>query len=226
MTMNVNKTSAQYYKSEEKINNLDYVGYDIFWEYGDYLYNLAISVRKSEERLIQRIIDSVLFEKIDRDVVGILFMDKLSEDEDAVVSTVKNSAIGFTVNVPSTWSRIAENSIFADENKGIFLFVLKIDEAVSKSDLEKSLAESAKSNDLEIIKNVTEMNRQDLASNSYTGYTLETLVTADSQKGYNIQYVIVSNNKSFLISASVNETHYSEAVKEIFAKIVKSFMID
>ena len=223
-TMTVGTATATYYESEDSFVSVEFIGQDIFWEYEGYFYNLHVEVRKNNQEIINSIIKSVKYDKIDFDKVGILHMDKLSDDEDSVVSTIKNTALKFTINVPTAWIN-QDNSIFADNKKGLGVSVTLLDKKVTLSDVGAIATDMETGFDAKLTKRVATIDKSALSSNAYSGYTFELFLSPENEAaGYFVNYTINAGNKCYLIMAYIPEQFYSEASKETAARIVKSFV--
>ena len=155
--MQLGTQNAVYYSCDSKLNNDkdSYIGNDIFWEYGDYIYNMHIEMEKDKEHMINTILQTLEFDTIDYSKVGILSLDKWMEDEDAVVSTKKNAINKYTINIPSSWSSNEDNSSFTDNKKGIEVAILKLNYAADKQVIQEFVDDLKKNSSNTIVKNVT-----------------------------------------------------------------------
>jgi len=224
-TMQVGGKTATYYSCDSESHGIKYVGNDIFWEAGDYGYNLHIEALKNNEALIKKIVDSVKFEEIDASEVGILLMEKLEEDEDSIVTTVKNTSLKFELDVPAKWAQNPEKTSFYDSAKGLGISIMKADKTVTIQEINEVYSSILKKDEAESVRKVTPVPKTNLSNNSYTSHDFEVLIELNGNKEYVTQCVITSGKNSYILTFSIPEMFYSEINKETIAKIIKSFKI-
>jgi len=224
-SMTIGSATASYYQYEVKINNINYIADDIYWEYEGFLYNLSVEVRKNNESLIQKVIDSVNFEAINPDDVGIL---SKPTNEDEAISTINNTSIGFTVGVPASWAYDDVKENFSDKYNEVLVSFMKLkDGHYTQQDVGNILSSIQKNYTVKVTKKVAAINKADLASTSYSGFMFEfSEVEKNSLTYYISAYVINVGNSTYVINVSIPLESYSDANKEIVANIIKSFTVN
>ena len=222
-SMKVGNETAMYYSTELERDGQKYTARDIFWELGKYRYNINIEVKKSNEAMIQKILDTVKYEEIDFDKVGILLQEKLTEDEDSVVSLIKNTSLKFEVNIPTSWGSNSDKTSFYDSRKGIGVIFGRSDEMPTVSQINERASELAKTDGTKVVKKAASVPKSELNSNSYSAYSFEISVYEDKTTNYLIQYVINADKNVYILTFIIPEMFYSDATRETISKIVKSF---
>jgi hypothetical protein len=220
-TMQIGGVTAHYYRATGSFADDEFVGVSAFWQYGEYMYNLRVSVGKDDESVIKDILDSVSFKAIDSNAVGILFREPVEPIANTVFSSVTNTSVGFTVDIPVTWRRVGSNTLFISDSQisvNISFFENEKFNRDSANLVSQMLVEN---NGMEIVREATTIARANLSSNSLSGYTFE----AKSETIYIIYYLIISGNNSFVITASIPDHLHSPANRAIIERIIKSFVV-
>ena len=215
----VSSANAWYYQKEDAFAGIKSISRDIFWEYEGYMYNLYIMVPAGEEELFARIAGSVACSAIDRSKVGVLYMDKLSDDEDRVTRTVKNQSMMFSLDVPATWLNF-DNDAFVDQKKGLMVDIYPLSSAMTRSEVNEYFAAASRDKSDTAVKNVTEIGASDLAG-GVSGYMFE--IYSDETMSYTMHYAISAGGRGYAIMTTIPEPFYSDACRATLAKIIKSF---
>lgn len=224
-TMNVGGVMATYYQSQRTMFGLELTSRRIFWEYEGYLYNLYITVRRNNVATMQRIIDSVSFEAIDREAVGTLLREPI--EREIAFSTVRNTNLGFTMDVPVAWSRFLD-SMFSDTRTGISVIVMRSNETITLEETREMLSEVGEQLDLTIVRAPIAIPRANLSSNALSGFMFEARGPASFGAGANyiMQYTINSGNQAFVITVTIPEMFSSEANRATINRMIGSFALN
>ena len=222
-TMQIDGTTAAYFQRQGRFAGVEFTNRQMFWEYQGYLYSLNITVRRNNDAIIQRIVDSVRFEAINPDVVGAMIRATIA-DENVVFSSVRNTAMRFTMDVPATWLRFDNNSNFLDERNLISIVTSQSNDTVTLEYATETWSFVAESSDWTIIRQPTSIPTRELSSSSLNGFVIEFRVDAEAGMIYIIQYVINSENRSFLITVAMPEHVSGEANREIITSMIRSFV--
>ncbi|MCL2456559.1 MAG: copper amine oxidase N-terminal domain-containing protein [Defluviitaleaceae bacterium] len=217
--MQIGGTDARYFRKTQKIHTVETVSHRVFWELGDYMYCLYVTVRRGDENTIKNIFESVEFEKIIFDDMGILFRDS----SDAVFIPVTNTTIGFSIDIPTTWSRLSNNSMFLD-SAGTNVLVQRVaDHPIDRAQAEESSKQMARNADAEIIRPLTTISSSNLSSSAQGGFIFETRRTTGDISVVSVIHLINMRNELFMIVASIPEYMNGATNRETLQRIVKSF---
>lgn len=92
--------SAVYYTvSTEGLSTGDYDGYDVFFEKGDYVYNITVISPKDEGAIFKTVMDSLKIDEIDSSAVGTLLREHRAEGKAKELSTKD-----WTLTMTDAWS--------------------------------------------------------------------------------------------------------------------------
>lgn len=183
-------------------------------------------MQKDKEQMINTILKSLEYDAIDYATVGILSRENWYEDEDAVVSTKKNTAEKFTVNIPSAWESNDDNTVFFDTKKGIVVSILKQNIIIYKQEIQQVVDSFREDTSNKIIKDVSVFASNKLSTSTWSAYEFEIRNETKESTVYINQIIINTGKTSYVIVLAYPETFYSEATKETTAKIVKSFIVN
>ena len=230
-TMKIGSQNASYYTHTFSGKAGSYIGKDIFWEYEGYWYNLHIEVEKTKEAMIQRIIDTVQYGKIDANKVGQFAIDHSLAGDDSVVSTKKSSSSKLTMSIPSSWASSDDNTVFIDTNKGLIIGFTRYSQNITKSDMQSVLkAIIAQANkekvDTVIVQDVESVSSSRLSSGSLSGFDYIVKLEEKSGAMYLHELVINDSNTSCVVTMIYPEETYSSMARETMAKIVKSVVLN
>jgi len=223
-TMQVNGITATYFQLEGQIRAFEFTRRHIFWEYQGYLYSLNITVPRNNTAIIQRIVDSVQFEAIDPNIVGVMIREPI--EGTTVFSTVRNTAMRFTVDIPATWSRFNNNSTFSDTRNDIGIFIEPFDSTLTIEDMRENFRGYAEDFYITVIRQPTAIPSGQLSSGVSSGVILEYRYDSELGWRYVIEYIINAGDRAFALIVVFPERVNSPATREIIAEIVRSFEID
>jgi len=224
-TMRVGGSTATYFQKEGRLVDFEFISRSIFWEHEGYMYNLYITVQRRNDAMLQMIVDSVRFEAIDPNVVGAVIRAPI-ETGNAVFSSVRNTSLGFTMDVPATWLRRDNNSMFLDDRINLGVAVVELDSSVNIQDAREISENIARSPDVTLVRAVAELSRAELSSNALSGFMFEIRRQDAAGTTYAMYYVINSGNRAYLILATMSEHLNSEANRGTIARMVRSFVVN
>lgn len=224
-TTQINGVTATYFQLEGRLGTFEFANRRIVWEYQGYLYRLNITVHRNDTAIIQRIIDSVQFEAIDSNVVGVMI--RVPIEEDVIFSSVRNTTMGFTVDIPATWSRFDNNSTFSDGRNGVTIYIEPLlDSAITIEELRAYLRDASEDFDLTIIRQPAAIPAGQLSSGVSRGIILEYRYDSEQGRRYVIEHVITIENRGLVLTAAFPEHVNSPATREIISEIVRSFVVN
>ena len=221
-TTQVDGTAANYFQVQGTLGGVAFNSRQIFWEYQGYMYNLYITVSRGNEALIQRIVDSVSFDAIDPDVIGTMMREPISNAA-TTFSTVQGGFGGFRIDVPTTWARLNNNTIFLDEQTGVSVNVLSFPAGLNTLEELRDSMGVLEELGSTIIRQPASVPNARLAA-SMRGYVVEYRLYLDDASWVNmVQYIVQSDNTAFLISIAFPEHADSPFTRDIAATMIRSF---
>jgi len=223
----INGRAAVYYNVNVRMVGQNFVSRRIFWEYQGFMYTLFVRVRAGEEAVIQRIFDSVTFEAIDADEIGFLLRDQMDYDHNALVSTVRNTNLGFSVDVPVSWLRFMD-SYFVDQRSAVEITIARVMENFTLTDIREEVERMNRQSEVRVVRPAASIPAAELSS-GLRGFMYEIKVTPDvpgTEPFYLIEYVINSGNRAYIISVTISESNSTTAARENIARIVRSFVVN
>jgi len=221
-TMQIDGRDATYFVTRGRFMGVEFTNRQVFWEYEGYLYSLYILTHRNNEGAIQRIIDSVSFEAIDPNVVGTMMREPIN-NAPATFTTVQGGFGGFSIDIPTTWERLNNNTMFIDEQTGVSVNVLPFLASTSALDtLRDEVGTLEQLLDATMIRQPTSIPSGRLAS-SVRGYMMEYRFSYEDAPVYIIQYVVQSGNTAFLISVGFPEHSDTPFARDVAATIIRSF---
>lgn len=182
---------------------------DVFFEVGDYVYNVAVSVKlpmKDYDEYVTRIINSVKAELLNFDNVGVLI-----RDENEATGKVKIKIGQAYMEIPNNYIEEASNGnqkVYTSPFAAISFQELNSPE--SYADLRKQLKEmekGLKEDEITIISHTAEKKAGEVAYVSFT--TKE--VDDNGQVSYTQIFGTVKNKQTYLVIVGYGELGYSES---------------
>ena len=199
---------------------------DVFFEIGDYVYNMAVTIElpyNGYESYIDKIINSIKAESLDSDEVGILM-----KNVPVATGTIKAEVGKATMEVPNIYISVMKNTemaAFSGSVNGVVVTLGKaIDGEATLSDVRKMM-KTTETNlkeeyDAEII---TSTHETVINSHKYFSYTA--YYTRDEITVYAQEYVCLNKGTIYVLSIVCPEHTYSESTKAEIDTIVKSLKI-
>jgi hypothetical protein len=220
--MEIGGVTAFYYSTEGRFGDVEIVNRRVFWDYGEYMYCIYITVPAEDEDTIFDILDSVVFTEINPNVVGVLFKEPI--EIEPVLTSVTSTSLGFTMDIPVGWTRMADNTIFFSPEMSIVVFPLE--SPVDRRTVREFAENYYDIYDYVNIGEPVRIRAADLSSNALSGYVLEISVAYDSYHVYIFYHVINASDTAFIIQATVHEMFNSEFARDFISDIVRSFVVE
>ena len=221
----LNGVPSVYFLIEGRLSGMETSGISIFWEYGAYMYNLYIVVGHGDYALIESIITNLSFSEIDYDTVGFLFRPPVVLYEDTVVRNVRNTQMGFSMDVPATWAGRSENSFFSDNRKNLSVLVERFDFVLGFLEISAIMNNLAAYHEYTIVQTVRQVVIPSPGTVNVFTFELKGYMYDDGALYYIKYFVINGWNRSYILYGIIPQ-HYNSAVnRETFLQMVRSFTI-
>lgn len=194
---------------------------DVFFENGDYVYNISLSYSneiKDRQEETDAVLNSIKVGQADSDKLGII----MRNDPDTTGTHEVNGA-SWTLTLPNSFDAItANNEVFANYVNGTTLFVSAVpvsDKLKNAKEANVALVDEYKNaNDGEVITRAVEKN-----INSRKWTFSEVKIKGDASTANALVYTIKENNKVYVLVFAVEEVSYSPLALEQINNIVGSF---
>jgi len=225
----INGVNAVYYRINFTNRGQEFIGRRMFWAYEGYMYTLLVEVIAENEIIIQAIIDSVSFEAIDYNEIEFILRPPVYYDHNVPVATVRNTIMGFSIDIPVRWSRMWMDSVFSDSRTGIDIQTSRHNRNFTLEEMKELLEDALESNDIEIIQDFTPIPSSELSSSELSGYMIKVKMTSDMNlfdPFYIIEYMINAGERSYSISAIIPERFFTPANLETVQRIIRSFVVN
>ncbi len=198
-------------------NTLDSFMKDVFFEKGDYVYNLSVGFkgkREDNEEKTKRIIDSVDAKEIDSSKVGMIMRNDIDEDE---IYTSKTSK--WSMELPYRFIELSKNdggAVYASTNGVSLVYVYSVEKESNMTEALKRMKDISEmtqlKDEISIISKPGEMSTPD-GKYAYFSYKSE---DEDGYLYYYVQYIKPAKNAFNIFSAIIPESVYSfETTSEI-----------
>ena len=191
---------------------------DVFFENGDYVYNISVSMDnkiENQQAKIDEILGSIKISAPDSAQLGTVLRN---DSDDSGVHEVKGTS--WTVSLPNSY--IGSENTFLNYVTGISMIVAVVPKndsiRTAKAVNEEFIDSYKKQYDSEIIKKPAEKN-----INGRRWTVSETKVTIEKATGNLFVYTIKENDKIYLLAFTVEEISYSPYALEEINSIVGSF---
>lgn len=195
---------------------------DIFFEVGDYVYNISVhSADKPNSDLIEMICGSLTAEPIDKNTVGVLLRNDV-EDEGEYTS----SADSWLIKLPMLWDDRTvsdDGALYVHKVTGAAIVMSVTNENASANDLNKAMTtlyNGVKSSGNSILSNIETKMMGNLVMSTFS-YTMKT----DSETLYCTAYAGIKNKKLYAFSVTLPEGCSGGPLEEETQKIISSFAI-
>ncbi len=219
-------TNFNAFEYSYEINAALYSEYDrdVFFEIGDYVYNIHVSVKlpnANKEAFVDAILNSIKAEKLDFSTVGEILYN-FEEKEGTFVCEKLNKC---KITIPNDYEEIqaSKSTIIYSDGNIVLCGLVLMDEEYTYSKI-KNVAKTyenaqKKTEGYSIIQPVSEIT---LGKNKYVKLAYKG--TEDDKTGYVEIYLTVSNGAAYIFEISYSELAYSEfarnQVKEMMSSAV------
>lgn len=197
---------------------------DVFFEIGDYVYNIAVCVNQptdDKDSYINKILNSIKAEKLDPDVVGSIIRNDTEKQGTFLSETLANCNL---IIPKSYFEQLSSQGevVFADLSRNI-LFAAQVfaDDTYQGMDVKRAL------------KNLEEQ-REKMEKNSIVERTHDERIgtrnflvmisksTIDGTVFYSEHYAIIHRGSMYIFMAQYPELNYSEAARNEIKEVLKS----
>ncbi|MGM9551746.1 MAG: copper amine oxidase N-terminal domain-containing protein, partial [Clostridia bacterium] len=100
----VGENAYYYWITSNGLYSGDYVMYDVFFEKGDYVYNISVKVLKGDTDLFDKVMSTLEVEELDRETTGTF----IRADRDTTPKNVSTSK--WTLELSSDWTSLTETT--------------------------------------------------------------------------------------------------------------------
>ena len=221
------KRSAYEYEILMKTTGYEEYKRDVFFEVGDYVYNMSVTVKLPKEDyngFVDRIINSIETKPLDAEEVGVL-ISSIPE----VTGTVKAKVGKLNYEVPNTYISVVKNDSMAGYSgavNGVSISIGRGTGETTVTEVKKALKSALSSiegtyDEVETIASVSEK-----VINGYKYYYYTLKATQDNNTIYVLQYAVIYKDSTYSVAIMCPEISYSTSTKTEIDNIVKSFKFE
>lgn len=197
---------------------------DVFFEIGDYVYNISIVVKMPGDRkdvIMSKVLWNLKVNDTNSEEIGIIMRNDPDSD-----STFTSKNDDWSMELPNTFSEIAssdDDAIYLDSLTGTMLTMYTANAERANTDTLKILKDIV-SESMKEKHTYTEeaVNQERIASRHYTTATLR---FDKETRSYVKHYVLFDSGKLFLLSATIPELTYSNNTLHRIENISKSITV-
>lgn len=219
---NIGNNTYRYTHTISGSSDYDSYEVDTFFEKGEYVYNMLVSLPSNDNATVEKILSSLQTEELDFSKVGKL----LRNDPDDETMSTNKIGTSYTIDLPSSWkSSISamDSAAFVSSRTGSMIAVtIDSDSSHSKnslsSDASSYLNYLKKNPDVNVIKNITyeTVNNERYATFTYTR-------TSDSGSlSYITVYMKTSKSELIMLSLYEKDVYYHADGNETFLNAIAS----
>lgn len=197
---------------------------DVFFEKGDYVYNVSVCVKTPSDRkdiIFSKVLGNLKVNDINTDDVGIIMRN--DRDSDYVY---KSKADDWTLELPNTFSEITvtnNNAVYVDSMTGCMLTVNSADADRNSTDV----MEFMKTYTTETLKKKHTYIEEPISQEKFGSrhFVTATIRFDDETRAYTKCYSLFDSRKLFVISATIPEISYSKETIKRVDDIAKSITV-
>lgn len=218
--------SATEYTYKVESETQSYFTRDVFFEIGDYVYNMSVTVElpcDDYDVYIDKIINSIKAEPLNSEDVGV-FMKNVPVSTGFVKAKLGKS----TMELPNIYVKLAEDESsisYVGSVNGAFVYCAKVqDSSATTSDLKeqfKDIEKGFKEEGATIINPVYEK-----TINNQKYQCLKVKVTQDDETAYVEQYACIYKGSIYLFSVTCSDLLYSKSTQEEIKNIIESIKFE
>lgn len=222
----VQYNGIQAYEYTERVAsslNYDYVRKDVFFENGDYVYNISVAVKTPNDKsdlIISKVFENLKVNDINSHDAGILMRNDADSE-----SFFTSKTDDWSIMLPNSYAELDvsnDGAVYLDAVTGTMISLYVIDEddvtETNADEFVKELIyESAKEKGVYAEKNVQSKKIGN------TSYACGVIRVEDDLRTYVRNYASFDSKKVFVIMASIPEITYSQYNIECVEKIVGTF---
>lgn len=218
--------SATEYTYTVEAENKKYHTRDVFFEMGDYVYNVAVSVElpnDNYEEHIDKIINSIKAEPLNSEEVGILM-----KNMPTVTGTINAKIGNATITLPNIYVKMPSDdtgAVYIGAVNGVMVSCIKMPASdVTTSELRKMMKNSEnmlKEEGAVVLKSVYE---RTINNKKYQAFRVKS--TDDEGSIYFDQFVCIHKGYAYILSTTCPEIMYSESTKAEIDEIIGSITFE
>lgn len=219
---NVNKEKfagydGAYYKSTSKTDKLERVIQDSFFYAGEYGYNIAISVPKGSEGIINKVLQTIKVDKLNKNIIGELAKPDFSGDD--VLKEVKINNDACSIKIPLSMTKLESNEILAFNHDNLrFEFTVQYQDVIGGYLTKYSnniINYMTKEQGASVVSGIEDLGEE------FETFTLKN--TIDGQCYIYIIGMAKVGDVLYIMQAKLIEEAYGQGVKDCVYNIFKSF---
>lgn len=213
--------NAYEYTEELKASAYTLLRRDVFFELGEYVYNVTVDLKNPDNKsksMIDKIINSIKVTEINTDEVGVLLRNVPDYE-----GTFTYKGDGFTLQIPNSFNELS-SGIFGDRRSGVGLNVIKIASEMTHEELTYVMQDQVKSATTQGYE-IVQMTKEVMIGNvRYLDMTHA--VEVEEEKAYYRQMAGVCNGEAFVFVIAYPEATYSEYVINQTEEVIKSLKLE
>lgn len=193
----------------------NYTYTDVFFENGDYVYNIAVQAKTFDEA--NRLIDGVDVETLDSSVIGTLL-----RESDLGTGTTEKSISGGKVTVSDMWTSYLPNTLIDRRTGGMFMVTYNGGSNGRLKQVTEALAKSIRDDGDKIVKPVSSKR---VNGTSYYSFTAEQKDKDSGEIRYATVYTVAIGNKDYMFVHTRKDIYYGGGVDTEAEEMVYSFTV-
>lgn len=214
----------EYTRTVSGSHNNDSFSKDIFFEKGDYVYNLCVTIKEPSDRkeiILSKVLSSIAVKEVDSSEVGIIMRNE--PDTDTTFSAKIND---WSVTLPNSYEELSSsnnnNTLYYENGSGIMISTL-IDDPLPELKgqtipiIRELVSKMLKQNNSSIV-DAANTRR---ISGDY--YAVATTRIDSKTRTYTRYYATIKSKKLLVFAVSIPEITYSDYHIERVEKIITSF---
>lgn len=220
--MQYENLTAFEYEYELKTDSQNYRAVDVFFEIGDYVYNVSVHVELPYDEFdnyVNEIVNSVKAETLSADEIGV-FMRNIP----TATGTIKAKMGKVTITLPNIYMKLLadDNSMsYIGPVNGVYVMCSRIpSNGMTTTEFNKAMKESERALESEgatILKTL-----YDVKIDNKKFYAFSARVTNEEGVAYLEEYACSYNNYIYLFTISCSEISYSQSTRNEIIDIINS----
>ncbi len=197
------ENACYYWVTTDGLFSGDYELYDIYFEKGDYVYNVTVTVPRNQKEVYQLVMESLKIEEIDSEKTGVFLRNSIEK------TSKVSSCSDWTIQLTSWWDEYVKPSssgaIWSNKRTGAALQLSIADAGeIKKSDMKELVGEFSKDakGDGKIVKKVEQV---DIGTRRY--YTFQVYKESEELNVgmYSTYYIILMNGDIYVFTLAESQ---------------------
>lgn len=189
---------------------------DVFFENGDYVYNISADAKTLEET--SRLINSLKVETLDKSVIGTLL-----RSSDLGSGTSTKTISGGKVTVSDMWVNLTSDTLIDRRTGGLVMISYTNGSNGRTQQMTDSLVRSIRDDGNTIVKPVSSKR---VNNTSYYSFTCEQKNKESGEIVYTTVYTAAIGNKEYMFSHTRKDIYYNSGVDDEVEEMVYSFTVE